>query len=126
MFLTGVAMSYQFYKMLHIVGVVLAVAGLIGLCSHAANGGEKRTHRWRVPLSASHGLGLLILLVSGFGMLARLGLSSSLPWWVMLKLLVWGALGGVIALIYKGKAGRVAIASVVLTAAAAWLGLFHG
>jgi len=46
----------------------------------------------------SHGLGLLLILVSGFGMAARLGLVSGLPGWVHAKLGIWVLLGLAVSL----------------------------
>ena len=50
---------------------------------------------------ATHGTGLLISLVGGFGLLARLGLTGGLPGWVYLKLAIWLGLGMSPILLYK-------------------------
>ena len=44
-------------------------------------------------VNALHGVGLLIILVSGFGMLARLGLNSGFPLWIWIKLALWVVVG---------------------------------
>ena len=62
--------------------------------SDAAGGKVK----YRGSLAALHGLGLAILLISGFGMLARLGILKDLPGWAYGKLAIWLVLGASVAL----------------------------
>lgn len=52
------------------------------------------------------GIGLLLILVAGFGLIAKMGYSYAAPW-IVVKMLVWLALGGMIALINRkpDKAG---------------------
>ena len=45
------------------------------------------------------GIALVLILVSGFGMLAKLG--YGFPGWVILKIVIWLFIGGVIALIRR-------------------------
>ena len=93
-------MSYEIYKMLHITGIVMLFSGLVVLLTMKVTG---------VPLEGtakkfafiSHGVGLLITLVAGFGLLARLGLVSGLPNWVFAKLAIWLYFGVAIALIKR-------------------------
>jgi hypothetical protein len=40
-----------------------------------------------------HGTGLLISLISGFGLLAKLGIFKSMPTWVYIKIALWLVLG---------------------------------
>lgn len=121
-------MSIQFYRFLHIVGLLLVLVALSGVATHVAHGGGKSNLRWRGQLAAAHGVGLLLILVSGFGMLAKLGLSASFPGWVVGKLLIWLLLGGLIALAYRrsNKGGLVLVATILGATVAAYLGLFHG
>lgn len=120
-------MSLQFYKFIHLVGLILVSASLAGVVTHAANGGTKAENRLRRPLAAAHGAGLLFILVSGFGMLARLGAGGSLPWWAVVKLVVWLVLGALLAAAYRKpeKAKMLLAVTVSAAALAAWLGLFH-
>ncbi len=76
---------FEVYKALHYVAVfavVLALggAGFLGFTD------QLRQHPWRKAAAIAHGVGILLILVSGFGMLARLGLTSGLPSWVVAKL----------------------------------------
>jgi hypothetical protein len=55
---------------------------------------------------ACHGLGLLFIFVSGFGMAARLGLVQGLPTWVQAKIGIWLLLGVGVSLVKrKGSIG---------------------
>ena len=81
-------MSYEFYKALHILGIALLFLAFGGLAGHALNGGTREDNRARGLMLASHGLGLLLLLVAGFGMLAKIG-GGMFPSWVHPKLLIW-------------------------------------
>lgn len=85
-------LSYTVYKALHLLGILLTVAALGGMSIHAANGGTRSESRTRALATAVHGTGLLLVLVAGFGMLARLGASAA-SGWVLVKLGIWLALG---------------------------------
>ena len=44
----------------------------------------------------SHGISLLAVLVGGFGLIVKTGMSGSWPGWIYGKLLVWVLLGGAV------------------------------
>ena len=85
--------SHQFYNVVHIVGIVLIMAALGGI---AASADAVSRARWtgRGAL-AFHLLGVFLILLGGFGMLARLGIvqGSSWPGWIWAKVVIWGMLG---------------------------------
>jgi hypothetical protein len=117
-------MSYQIYKILHLLGLSLVVLSLGGLIMHSINGGSKQSNVFRKGAMISHGVGLLLLLVAGFGMLARLQIHS-FPGWVVGKLVIWFALGGLIAIAYKQNLARkLWFAVPVLVAVAASLAIY--
>jgi uncharacterized membrane protein SirB2 len=120
--------SYQAYKVIHLIGIFLALAALAGLALAVANGATKQTNSVRKLISISHGVGLLVILVGGFGLLARLGMvgGSAFPGWVWAKLAIWLAVGGLLAVPYRRPdlARLVFIAVPVLGALAAWLAIF--
>lgn len=118
-------MSYQAYQLIHLVGIMCVFLGLGGVCLHAAGGGTPESPVRRTGLMV-HGLGLLLVLVAGFGMLARIGASATAPW-VLGKLLVWLALGGIAAVPYRrpGSARGILVLAPLLGLAAASLALFH-
>lgn len=98
-------MTYEFYKTLHLLGLSLVLVSLGGIAVHAINGGTKANNAFRKNAAIAHGVGLLLLLVAGFGMLAKLGIHG-LPLWVGGKLLIWLLLGSFVALAYKQNRAR--------------------
>lgn len=98
-------MSYEFYKIIHFAGIALVLTGLAGLLTVKMSGGALEGKTKSLVFGA-HGLGLLLVLVSGFGLLARLNMVQALPGWVYGKLAIWLILGGLIALLKrKGHIG---------------------
>ncbi len=120
--------SYQAYKVVHLIGIFLTLAALAGLALAAANGATKQTNPARRLIAVSHGLGLLVILVGGFGLLARLGVihGSAFPGWVWAKLALWLAIGALVAVPYRRPdlARLVFVALPVLGGVAAWLAIY--
>jgi len=81
-------MSYFSYKILHLFAVLLLFTSL-GSLAAAGSGGE----RLRRLASVAHGVALAVILVAGFGLLARLGLFGSIPGWAWFKIGLWLLLG---------------------------------
>jgi hypothetical protein len=90
--------AFEIYWLLHVIGLFMALMALGGLAAHVANGGG-RDHRFRAPLAAVHGLGLLLALVGGFGMQARGGFDWA--GWLYVKIAVWLAFGGLYAVLLR-------------------------
>jgi len=88
------------YKVIHIIGVAFLVGALGGMAVHAANGGTREGSLTRRLTTATHGIGLLLVLVAGFAMLARLPQPGHMGW-VAGKLVVWLLLGGAAAVPYR-------------------------
>ena len=98
-------MSYQFYKVLHILGIILLFFGFGGLLA-AASSKVQLQKSARIMCFATHGLGLFLILLSRFGKAARLGIITGLPNWVQVKVGIWAALGIGISLVKrKGHIG---------------------
>jgi len=119
--------SLDVYKLVHILGILLVFSSFGGLVLHAINGGTKVTNVGRRLVTTSYAAGLLLILLGGFGMLARLDIvQGGLPGWVWFKLVVWIVIGGLIALPYrKPEASRLLwILGPALGLLAAWAGLF--
>jgi hypothetical protein len=119
--------SYQAYRIIHLLGIFLALAALAGLALAAANGATKQSNPARRLISISHGLGILLVLIGGFGLLARLGVTQPpFPGWVWAKLVIWLLLGGLIAVPYRRPdlARAVFIAIPALGGLAAWLAIY--
>lgn len=95
--------SLEVYKLLHIVGVLVTFAALGGLALTVANGATKQTSGVRKLIAMTHGIGVFVVLLGGFGALARLNVKggSPLPGWIIVKLLVWLAVAGLVVLPYR-------------------------
>jgi hypothetical protein len=93
---------YETYKVLHILGVLLAFAALGGLALTVANGATKSTSSVRRLVAATHGAAMFVILLGGFGALARLGvMHGNLPGWVLVKLACWVVLAVLVAIPYR-------------------------
>lgn len=93
-------MSYEFYKVLHVSGMVLTLFGLFGLASVLWNDAAPKPGLRKLWM-ISHGVGLLLLIVAGFGLLARLGLARQVPDWAYAKMGIWFLLGAILSLIKR-------------------------
>lgn len=88
-------MPYELYKLIHFAGIFLTFLSLGGLTLRAMTGGGDAPLARRVAM-VSHGTGLFLVLVGGFGMLARLGPHGGFGTWVWIKLTVWLLLGAAV------------------------------
>lgn len=115
-------MSYPFYNFLHLLGLILLLLGYGALLARAVLAPENRSVR--ILGAVIGGVGLLFLLVSGFGMQAK-G-SWGWPLWLILKTVVWVLLGAALALINRKPTWNATlwIAVVLLASLSAWLGIF--
>lgn len=120
-------MSYQFYKLLHLLGIFSLFGALGGLAAArmgARSGGAGETRAFNVL----HGLALAIIFIAGFGMLAKLGMGSPGTWgsWVWIKLAIWLLMGAALVAMKraKGAAPTVLVFFTVLGAVSAWAALF--
>jgi hypothetical protein len=87
-------MSYEFYKILHIIGVLMVFASIGATVVKASLKDSSAT--FKREISITHGVGLLLALVAGFGILAKLGLAFK--GWVVVKMLIWLFFGGATAM----------------------------
>lgn len=97
-------MTYEFYKTLHLFSLILTFGALFSLLAinFFAEDSKKAITK---KLSMAHGIGLLLVVISGFGLTARLGYFSELPGWIYVKLVLWLTVGGIIAVINRKKIG---------------------
>lgn len=92
-------MSYAAYKVVHLLGLMMLFLSLGGLAMLGALDADKsKSKALRGALSMFHGVGLLVLLVAGFGLLARLNLNGPDGWstWVYLKVVLWLVFGAAV------------------------------
>jgi uncharacterized membrane protein SirB2 len=96
---------YEGYKVLHVFGAFLALGALGGVCLETLSEGRTNIHQVRRLAAITHGFGLVLLLVAGFGLLARLGMSQAAAWpaWVWLKLVLWLVFGAAPFVIRKSR-----------------------
>jgi hypothetical protein len=117
--------SMQVYKFIHFLGIFMVLMAYGAMVLNALVG-DGRKMPMRAGVMISHGLGLFLVLLGGFGMLARMGIVSAFPGWILAKLAIWLVLGGLVAVV-----NRVPLAAkplwygvLVLAGLAAYLGGF--
>ena len=101
-------MSLYLYKVIHLAGLICLFLGLASALMPADT--PKRNIGLRI-----HGIGLLLLLLGGFGLIIKL--DTGFAWWIWVKLALWLGFG---AMPLIGKRG-------LMPAPAAWgLALLFG
>lgn len=117
-------MTFETYKIIHMIGLALLMIGLAGVLFAFATS-KIVPAKVKMLGFAFHGVGLLLIIVSGFGMAARLGIMSGLPGWIYGKLGIWVlmALGVSLAKRKASNAGFIAVLFAGLVGVAAWLAL---
>lgn len=121
-------MNYLALKIIHLTGLSLAFMGLAGVLAMKMAEVAPLKQRWVFHLA--HGLGLLLLIVSGVIMIHQLEKFSDAPaWpgWVKAKLGIWLLAGAAMGLAVRLGGGRFAslilVVFAALVAAAAWLAI---
>jgi hypothetical protein len=95
-------MSYEFYKALHVFGVVLLFTSLGAFAHHSATGGTKSDNPRRKVAGATHGIALLLVLIAGFGAAGKGGwMSQEFPLWIAAKLVIWLFFGAAVTALGK-------------------------
>lgn len=119
-------MSYEFYKWLHIVGIIAAFSSLGAQAFYVAQGGQKTTWSLRKTNSIIHGIAMLLLFVAGFGMMARRGYSFGSDLWLYHKLVAWLIIGAAPAILWRrgALAKWLLIALIAVGAFAAYVGIY--
>ena len=115
----------EFYRWLHIVGLLFIFSGLLVLVGARVAGATPNRKTEQVYLIV-HGVGMLFMLVAGFGAMARLGYMTEWPWWIYPKLAIWLALGGSATLAKRKASWGLALILVWigLAGVGAYLGIF--
>jgi hypothetical protein len=120
--------TYATYRLLHLLGVFLLLVAVGSQTLHAATGGTRATNTARKLVFAAHGLGLVLVLVAGFGLLARLGVmhGAGFPGWIWAKLVIWLLFGALVALPYRipGAARLLWVAIPLLAALSAYFAIY--
>jgi hypothetical protein len=107
-------MSYTTYQIIHLIGLAAIAIGMGGMMANGNN--RKHFAIWQ-------GVGLLVVLIAGFGMLAKGKLG--MPHFAIVKLILWVVLGVMPVTLRKLKAPVSAAILVFLTLVGilAWLGV---
>ena len=91
-------MDPNFYQVLHIIGITMVFLGYGALLARSMAAPDNVSVRKLG--STTSGIGLLLILVAGFGLISKMGYSFASPW-LIVKMLIWLALGGLIVLINR-------------------------
>jgi len=95
-------MMYSIFKIVHIVGFMSLFMALGALAFHGLNGGQKDSNNARVWIFATHGAALLVLFITGFGLLGVLkAMSFPFALWIWVKLIILILMGGLAALMQR-------------------------
>jgi hypothetical protein len=97
-------MPYPVYKLIHYLGIFTMLIAVAYTCVHVLRGGTKADNPQRRTLAIVHGIAMFLILLGGFGMLARIGAVQGLPGWIYPKLLIWVLAGAAIAIPYRRPA----------------------
>ena len=119
-------MSFNFYNVIHLLGLFGVLLALGGISFHAASGGSKTDPSSPSKIAGMlHGIGLFLVLLGGFGMLAKLG-ASVVAGWVMVKLFIWIIIGGLIAVPYRKPehATKIVFLIIVLAITSAYMAIY--
>ncbi len=106
---------YEFYKVMHLLGLILAFTGLAGVLMAGLNNPPLKKSV-RLLGAITHGVGLLFLLVSGFGLAARLGLFGGLPGWVYAKIMIWLFVGLIMIFVKRKPQMGLTLYFLIITA----------
>lgn len=118
-------MSYTTYKLIHLVGVFFVAFSVGGMILASMAQREGLPAGVRKLAGMTHGIALLVVLVSGFGALAKLGDLGGIPNWIWAKLGIWLIFGVATLLVRKLKGAELALwlAFPVLAAISGWLAI---
>lgn len=126
-------MSYAVYKVLHLLGILavftsLGAAAMLALRSGTAADEDRPVKK---VLMIVHGLGLIVVIVAGFGLAARRGLlvngMGGFPAWIYGKIAIWLVLGAAVGYIRRsgGRALWWVVGLPIIGAIAAWLAVMQ-
>lgn len=117
--------SYQFYVVVHVMGIMLLFSslGAAGIVNFLEIPREQ--NKARGIIAGMHGVGLLMIFVAGFGLLARIGMvhGQMFPPWVLAKLAIWFVMGAAIVVLNRSRGFGIPglVVTIALGGAAAYL-----
>lgn len=125
-------MSAEFYRIVHLFGIFLLMCSLGGLAMTSWHSKGAQVVKAEAEAAAKrmkmlHGISLLVILVAGFGLMAKLGLMKTWPLWIIAKLVIWLIFGAAATAIVKmSDKGKMWILLLpLLGALSAYLAVMH-
>jgi len=112
-------LPYAAYKVVHYLGIFMLVTVLSATLARSAKEGLN-SDPWRKRLGMIHGIALFLIVLGGFGMLAKL--DAGFPGWIVAKLGIWLVFAGLIAARKSADwSARALVLVPLLAALAGWI-----
>jgi hypothetical protein len=89
--------SYEFYKVLHLIGILMLFLSMGGAVIRSAIGAQNEKVEKFILMN--HGISLLIIVIAGFGLLAKIGMVFA--GWIIIKIVIWIVMGGLLVFIKR-------------------------
>ncbi|MGB0409619.1 MAG: hypothetical protein ACPG3X_04995 [Opitutales bacterium] len=89
------------YHILHLTGIIMLFLGYGALLGRSMLGSDDAGLKKLASITS--GIGLLFMFIAGFALISKMGYSFTTPW-ILVKLVIWFALGGLIAVINRKPA----------------------
>lgn len=119
--------SYSVYRLVHLVGIFVLFVVLGGMAWGTGRARADGAISRRLAMIL-HGIGLFVVLLGGFGLLARIGVMHGMSWpgWVWAKLGIWVLLGAAVAIPARKPdwGGALLLLLPAFGGLAAWLAIF--
>jgi hypothetical protein len=115
------------YEIIHVIGIAMLFVAIGGVAIHAANGGSKANSSTRGFVTGLFGGGAFLILLGGFGMMARLGLVRGIPpHWLIVKICIWLLLSAIVLVPYRKPALAKPFAMLLplLAGVAVWMAVY--
>ncbi|HSG09462.1 MAG TPA: hypothetical protein VLA36_13965 [Longimicrobiales bacterium] len=112
-------LPFAAYKVVHYLGIFILVTALSATLARSAKEGLN-SDPWRKRLGMIHGIALFLIILGGFGMLARLDVGF--PGWIVAKLGIWLVFAALIAARKSTEwSVRVLVLVPLMAALAGWI-----
>lgn len=121
-------MPYPVYKLIHYLGIFLVFLAMGGSLAVATWLRDAEKRPGRKLLGSLHGIGLFLILLGGFGLMSRIGVTHGELWpgWIWVKAGIWILLGAMVMIPARRPGwGRPALLALpVLGLIAAYMALY--
>lgn len=112
-------MTQELYRFIHVLGLATLFLGFGGIFAHRGEGKPPRLY------VALHAIGLVVILVAGFGNVAKQQIEITSAGWLLVKIVLWLLLGALPVLVRKGYVPRPLgwLVALIVAAGAIYLGI---